>query len=120
MTEPKRSRWHLDNDAKWQIGGTVALAVLIVGCMWFSNRGSDPPDGFDAQVACKSFVEDRLKSPSSADFSNVTHSGDSPRWTVTGSVDAENSFGASLRSDWTCTVRLDGGDFVLESLTGLR
>ena len=42
-------------------------------------------------------------------------------WRVSSYVDAENSFGASLRMDWTCEISYDEGDgeWALESLTGL-
>ncbi len=56
------------------------------------------------------------------DFSDLTSSGsgDGP-WTVTGSVDAGNSFGAPLRSRFVCTTHREGeGDWVLHNLTGLR
>jgi hypothetical protein len=39
---------------------------------------------------------------------------------VTGAVDAQNSFGAMIRSNFTCSVRLDGDTWYLTSLTGLN
>ncbi|SNR98957.1 hypothetical protein SAMN06272737_1579 [Blastococcus mobilis] len=111
--------------------GTVVGGLLILGVIGSifngcddDDSGSSGSDGSDsgAYYACEGFVEDRLKAPSSADFSGyfdsyVIQSGD--EYTVSGYVDAENSFGAMLRSEWTCTVR-DGGDtWYLESLTGL-
>lgn len=67
---------------------------------------------------CKEFVKDRLKSPSSAKFRNffqndgevTVTSTDGRTYTVVSSVDSENSFGASLRSDFTCTVTNTSGD----------
>ena len=59
----------------------------------------------DAQDA----VMDRLKSPSSVNFPignyTVTDNGDDS-YIVTGEVDAENSFGAKIRSKYSCTVNL--------------
>lgn len=98
------------------VGILVVLCSALGAVKWVKG---DPVDGYDAQVACKTFVERQLKAPSTAKFSGLSHSGSGPRWTVTGAVDAENSFGATVRSNWTCTVRISGDEFKLESLTGL-
>lgn len=60
-----------------------------------------------AIVACEQQVSDNLKSPSSAHFSNENASGDSNEYTVTGDVDADNSFGATSHNLFQCTVRLE-------------
>lgn len=112
----------------------LVLAAVVIGVVvWLFNIGSggdgggDGGDGRDeigAKVVCEQFIEDRLKSPSSADFQNsgeyiVTGSG--ATYTVQGYVEADNSFGASLRSNWTCTVHEEGDDrWTLVSLTGLE
>src|SRR5262245_35790666 len=61
-----------------------------------------------AYVACKNAVQTRLKAPSSADFSSFTGSQvvlkDAFNYEVAGSVDAQNSFGAKLRSNFSCIV----------------
>jgi hypothetical protein len=118
VTEPtapaaKSKLWGL-----FAILGLVALCGLSILIKTINGDG-DVPDGNDAQVACKHFVEQRLKAPSTAGFSGLSHSGSDTRWTVTGVVDAENSFGAKLRMDWTCQVHLVDGDWLLDSLTGL-
>ena len=61
-------------------------------------------DEFEAQVIAEEIVEGKLKSPSTAEFCEhseytITCSGDT--WTVTGYVDAQNSFGATLRNNFT-------------------
>lgn len=108
-------------------GGTAILIVFglvvlcCVGVMIASMKGGDrAPNGYDAEIACEKFVKDRLKAPSTAKFSNVQHTGGGGRWTVTGAVDAQNSFGAMIRSNFTCSVRLDGDTWYLVSLTGLN
>ena len=106
-----------------------AFVLLVGGCTLAvtgndeSDAGGDGRDEIGAGVMCEQFIEDRLLSPSSADFQNsaeyrITGTGD--QYTVSGFVDAENAFGASLRSEWTCTVR-DNGDetWNLVSLTGI-
>lgn len=60
-----------------------------------------------ARVMCKEAIASRLKAPSTADWGD----GESARWKdhpgyflVTHTVDAENSFGAKLRSSYQCQV----------------
>lgn len=107
----------------------IGVFVLVVGGCTIAVTGDDDGGGeggrddIGAKVMCEQFIEGRLKSPSSADFQNsgeyvVTGAGN--EYTVKGYVDADNSFGASLRANWTCTVR-DNGDesWNLVSLTGI-
>lgn len=79
-------------------------------------------DADGAQYACEQFVEDRLKAPSTAEFSDQSESNDGDVWTATGSVDSENSFGANLRSDYKCVVRYladEDESYELVEFTGL-
>ncbi len=88
------------------IGCLIALAVLI-GLVIFNlaRPSGDPgPSGYEAVVYCENKIEERLVSPSSADFKS-SFQGTNP-FTVTGTVDSENSFGASLRSEYQCTVQI--------------
>lgn len=90
-------------------GGLIALTVLllIIGVA----ATSCGPNKSDARLACQNIVKDRLKSPGSADFSypEITSAG-TDTWTVTGTVDSENSFGAMKRSTYTCKIRSKGDD----------
>lgn len=103
---------------------TVALASLTAAPLLLAGCGGGGDE--DGAIAyCHQFVEDRLKSPDSADFPSfpdhdVTETG-TMQWRVSSYVDAENSFGASLRTDWTCEISYDEaeGAWTLESLTGL-
>ncbi len=71
----------------------------------------------DARTMCASFVEDRLKSPSTANFLleteeaiGVTENGvNLPRnnTLVKGQVDAQNSFGATVRMTYVCQLHYD-------------
>lgn len=99
--------------AKVVIGIIIAIPILCFGsCTWMLNLGKDagPTEG-GAIVACREAVRSMLKSPSSAQFSKetATPTGDTT-FEVYGIVDAENSFGASLRHGFTCTAASATGD----------
>ena len=67
-----------------------------------------------AYVVCKDFVEMRLKAPSTAEFSRMYDSDvekvSGNYWKVESYVDAENSFGAMVRTYFTCEVTYQGDD----------
>jgi len=103
------------------MGCLVLLAIVIgVGAVagissWASNndpaakekreRESAP---YYAQSACKTAVKEALKSPTSAEFSDVQTGDTTSPFVVMGHVDAENSFGAKLRNTFTCKVEVEG------------
>lgn len=67
----------------------------------------------------QSFIKDQLKSPKSADFPtygdsnvNITNSGD--YYKVTGYVDAENGFGAEIRSTFSLVMKKSGSKYTLK------
>jgi hypothetical protein len=114
--------------AGWAVIGVFAL--LVGGCALAVSGGDDDTSSGDdrndgmAKVMCENFVEDRLKAPGTADFSGIfdtSISGSGNSYTVSGYVDAQNSFGAKIRSDYTCQIRDNGNDqWSLVSLTGLQ
>lgn len=70
-------------------------------------------DRFDAIVIAEAAVKGQLKSPSTAKFCGnsdytVTCLGDT--WTVKGTVDAQNGFGAVLRSSFTVKFTFSSSD----------
>ncbi len=83
----------------------VAPILLIGACTAISamnRKPYDPDNPREAVAQCEAAVEDRLKAPSTASFDlAATGSG---TWTVTGTVDAENGFGATVRNAVRCTV----------------
>ena len=96
----------------------VAVIYTLVFADTSSGRvereQSAPEDYYLAERACKRAVESHLKAPATADFTVVSATKESSReWTVTGTVDAENSFGAKIRNNWICTATKSG-----ESWTG--
>ena len=80
--------------------GFVVLVVLFAGCATANHSGSSSSTGnsYEAVAQCEARIGKLLKAPSTAKYdSDATGSGNGP-WKVTGTVDAENSFGAMLRS----------------------
>ena len=64
----------------------------------------------DASLMAEHFVEQRLKSPSTAKFGPyremvITPTGGDCEFTVSSYVDAQNSFGAMMRNSFTAVVR---------------
>ena len=59
-----------------------------------------------AQIACQTYVAERLKAPSSAEFSRSTEivPRDEGGYLVRGSVEAQNAFGVKLRRGYLCAV----------------
>lgn len=119
----------VDNDepappSRFPIGclAMAAIPVVLISAAVISTS-SDPADDrnnpilqqIDAQRYCQDEVSARLKAPSTAEFTNVDTSGMGP-FTVTGSVDSENSFGATLRATFTCHVTLVGGSWRLDHI----
>lgn len=116
----------------------VLLLLVVVGCiiLWFmgafsGNSNATPtatptPDTgstFGAFEICKEFMTDRLKAPATAKFALPGDNGvqvtklDGAQYNVSAYVDAENSFGANIRTRFDCTVRYTGnGNWTLQKL----
>lgn len=87
----------------------VALAAIpvIAGINGYKSPVvASGPSNNEACVMAQTFVEGRLKAPSTARFAScrppdtrISHSGSS--WVVTSWVDADNSFGAKIRNNYT-------------------
>lgn len=94
---------------------TMCMGVVACGS---SNSGVSETD---AIVAAKDAVKARLKAPSTAKFCSysdfdVSHSGDT--WTVEGWVDAQNGFGATIRSKFRVVVKMtNSSSYTLISCT---
>lgn len=75
----------------------------------------------DAKWACRQFVERSLKAPSTADFPFVNEftavGKERGPYIVRGYVDAQNSFGAMLRTNFACELHTDGKEWFLDNLT---
>jgi len=88
------------------LGGAVLLSVIIGVSSGAHDDGYDSNNEYEAIAQCEAAIENRLKAPSTASFdSSATGSG---TWIVSGTVDAENSFGAMVRNAFECSVIIDG------------
>ncbi len=110
----------------------VALVLMAIGSIESCINGDKPtvskpaPEGgvdeLNAFIAGQRLVKDRLKAPSTAKFSDY-YRGDSGASRVKGTtfrtwgyVDAQNSFGAMLRSQYLAFLNHDGGYWNLDYL----
>lgn len=97
-----------------RLSGLLAKKTTAVYLAQKEAAASDNSVRMMAHARCLNFIEDSLKAPSTADFQNslldYVHYDGKFTWTVRTQVDAENSFGAKLRSTFTCKVRCLGAD----------
>lgn len=108
----------------------LALVTLTTGCGDLdsdvgSSSGSSGGERGAALQYAEKIIRPALKAPTTADFpweeikstrlNPITDlSGETAeRWRVTGAVDAQNSFGAMIRSWWTMEIMLAEGNFML-------
>lgn len=108
----------------------VGIVVTVVIALHGSSGSTSNPDSHvtgtsltsdqldNAYETCKGAVNDQLKSPASASYPNfATNTADiqvvkngSDSVTITSQVDSDNSFGAKLRTFFSCTATTaDGG-----------
>ena len=103
------------------VGGGLFIFLAIIWVLsalgLFLDRGET-----GAYAACQDFVKERLglswigKFPGGTYGINVRGSGKYEVYHVQGYVDAQNAFGAQVRTDFTCNVHPKGSDWQLVSL----
>ena len=91
----------------------IGTGILVsIPMLWFTfkNSGaSSKPSVYQAQSACESAVTGILKSPSSADFGGWQRRENADgTFEISGYVDSQNSFGAMLRAQFSCSVDESG------------
>lgn len=99
----------------------VIWAILTEGPRSGQSGGRNTCTRDYAFVMSQSFVEDRLKAPSSAKFpwmhtATIIDQG-AGKFVVSSYVDSQNSFGAMLRSNYSATLTCSGNDWRLVDLT---
>lgn len=88
----------------------VVVAVLVVvkcSCSNDEENKIKTYDKIDALTHAQIYIKEKLKSPASAEFEGGTDGVikvNDTTFTVIGTVDSQNSFGAMLRSNYSCKV----------------
>ena len=108
------------SDAFGCLGAFALVALVAVGCSALGSKESPDGDEVGAYVVCQQWVEEQLRSPSTADFpttntADITQAG--KVWTVRSYVDAQNGFGATVRTPFVCTATHVDGDTYRGSAT---
>ena len=97
--------------------GIIVVAGIIFGLMWPSSDKSEPSPGSEktmAYIMSQGFVKKRLKSPGSAEFPSMAWDKTDIRisfdrstglYTVRAWVDAQNSFGAKIRTNYIVVLK---------------
>lgn len=80
------------------------MIVWVVVASFSGDDEPEGPNGYLAESACEDHVKDNLKAPSTAKFDLTSKSTGGGTFEVTGTVDSENSFGAMIRNNVTCSV----------------
>jgi len=90
------------------LGGIVVLTLIFAA--FSGGFGGSGSGSGAAKRACHNTVESSLKSPSTARFSSSVsgHNTKEDNFLVEGTVDAQNSFGATVRSSFQCVVDTSG------------
>lgn len=98
----------------------IKTIVFLIGGLFFiwlfffngCSKEDEPKNysNYDALSSSRQFVEQKLKSPASAEFCSDI-SGvkkiDSTTFIVNSCVDSQNGFGAMIRSNYSCTIIYD-------------
>lgn len=101
----------------FMLGISVLLvACMLQGCFGSSNNDDEEEDYTSTYiVAAQTQVKKFLTSPSSAEFSwdtdDYTFEVEGKQVTISGYVDADNAFGASMRSNFEVVVTFLNDDY---------
>jgi len=121
----------MEEEKKPNTGGatlfTIGLVILGV-ILWFgitlskNQSKSTTVSDYEIVKACQRLIEPNLKAPKSAEFPSTSEASidriASNLFDVVSYVDAQNSFGAMIRTFYTCKVRRSyGGSWELIDLT---
>ncbi len=106
------------------VGAVIVVICVIIGLNLLSGN-KEPSvsrqttsDTLGARTAARLFVRDRLKSPGSAKLGTISASSrGNSRYSFSGYVDSQNSFGANIRTRFSGVVRYNNGTWILESLS---
>jgi hypothetical protein len=98
----------------------IAVFVCAIGFIALMAHSEDmaktkEPNKIEAYTMAEQFVQKRLKAPSTAKFpysseATIDYDSGTKEWTVNSYVDAQNSFGAMMRTNYTVKVKYLGDD----------
>lgn len=108
---------------RWILYAAIGVPVLLFGgcaaLIKFSPESEPTPVDPTVQAGqiCENKVKGMLKAPATAEFSGwkLGTVGENS-WIVGGVVDSENSFGATIRTSFSCSVSLTGTTWKSEVL----
>jgi hypothetical protein len=91
------------------------FVFLALGSSDSDDNSSSGPDKLDAKIMAQQFLEERLKAPSTADYpwvetDKVVTELSNDKYRYQSYVDAENSFGAKVRTNFEIVVQYVGDD----------
>jgi predicted nucleic acid-binding Zn ribbon protein len=99
---------------KWLLACTILiLGIIVLVAISGDNNTSSQPDETDIAVkvidTCENRIRKSLKAPSTANFSGIWSTEvrglGSGKYSAVGWVEAQNSFGAMLRSRYVCVAK---------------
>jgi hypothetical protein len=124
----RRSPSHTGTSTWIKAGGCIFVLLVVAAALDLQSsryHETQPDqrqvDRIDAWLACREFVTRRLKAPSTASFpfagsqDYVADLGEG-RFRASAYVDAQNSFGAKIRTTFDCTVKCVADRCTPESL----
>lgn len=87
-------------------GGVVALLVFGFASCSGGTTSAPKPNQAEAKSICKTAISQGLKSPSTAKFDMTFqyNADDDLKYRVVAKVDAQNSFGAMMRQNFSCDL----------------
>ena len=113
--------------------GCLVASLILVSWCGFCVLVTEPlewpgPDGIEGGIVCAEHARAQLKSPSTADFpwpveAILVGSQDQPLaeqvWVVLSYVNAQNTFGATIRTDYACSLKpptSQGGEWTVMNI----
>ena len=106
---------------KKQVVGTIIVVVFFVIMFSSLGGGDDTPkpeqttaSDTQAHIMAENYVEQVLKSPSTADFPSFDYNHfdlGNNKHKIVSYVDSQNGFGAMVRSDWSVILTYNGGEW---------
>ena len=101
------------------IGILFLVVISFSGCDSTSENNNTNTSTSMASIQAKEYVKKSLKSPSTAKFPGlwglandgvVAYEKETNRYEIVSYVDSQNSFGATIRSNWSVVLKNLGGD----------